>query len=153
VFVSCGPYCGLSGVDFCISVLTGTLPPPFPSCCTQWSGDNVDHTMSTVSGLDQLHGTRVVSMTVPSAANVVSGSFYVKPVHRLSRKKVADIAFNSGILMTLFVSKENDSSLCKLVYLPMSALSTLYVSPLSSNLELVWYTGSLFVDVEHPQPN
>ena len=109
--------------------------------------------MCTVSGIDQFHGTGVVSMTVPSAAQVVSGSFCETPVQRLSRKKVVDITFNSGIPTSVYSFKENDSSLCKLVYVLMIALSAPYVSPPSINLELVWHTGLLFVDADHPQPN
>jgi len=77
----------------------GTLPPQFPVSFTQFSGDNVDHSICTLDGSGSFHGMGIISMSLPCTAEAF-GDFAqcaVTAVPRLNRVSASTITRDRGI--------------------------------------------------------
>jgi len=127
-------------------------PPGFPQYFTQWSGDNVDHNVYSVDGVDDdLHAMGVVSMSIASDL-IAYGSYHESQIPRLPRKKVTELTFNTGIPFMTYSSPE-ESALSVMKFEKVLTLQFPYTLPPAMNLDLVWHVGWIFSDEEKPRPN
>ena len=74
------------------------LPESFPERFTQWSGDNVDHSIATLDCEETFHGMGIITMIVPcSLSRLQPGHYSEQSVKRLPRQKVCSITRNKEI--------------------------------------------------------
>jgi hypothetical protein len=122
----------------------------FPGSFTQWVADNVDHNVLTLDGQGTFHGMGIISVSTPT--DMHSPDQLEQAVPRLRRTRVNALVINRGIPVVPYYSSDV-RGLSKLSYKAIRQLQSPYVLPPSTNLDLVWHSGWLVRDDEHPQPN
>ena len=119
------------------------LPPNYPDCFTQWSGDNVDHNTVTLNGEGVFHGMGIISMSVPSSkpdAENLSGVFGESPIKRLPRVKVVTLT-NGRTIPILHHTSPNVPPLSLLKLRPIKEIKDALITETSLNIDLIWQTG------------
>jgi len=127
------------------------LPASFPQCLTQWAGDNMDHNVNTIDGLNTFHGMGVVSMST-SVHHDTMARFSETAVPRLHRVRVANVIKNKGIPL-LSYSVPQKSALSTLELKPFAALHFATSSLAPVMYDLSWQFGCSLCDSDHPRPN
>ena len=123
----------------------------YPASFTQWVADNVDHNQVTLDGLGTFHGMGIIAISTRASESTVE--LREKAFKRLKRARVASIAKGHGIDIQLYCSQE-PRSLASLSFTSMDQIHAgKYVQPPSVHLDLVWGSGWLLADCEHPQSN
>ena len=99
------------------------LPANFPERFTQWSDDNVEHSIATHNGQRTFHEMEIISMTVPCSLSRLQPAHYSEQsITHLPHQKVYSITRKEGIPIHYFPMPD------------IHPLSNIYFKPFTSFL-------------------
>ena len=101
---------------------------------SQWSGDNVDHNVSSLDGKGILHGMGVVVSSTPLSANEARKLPSLPPIPRQKSKKVSEVVQGKGIPILQYEIPE-ESGLSKLMFKKRSEITLPSLQPKDLHLD------------------
>jgi hypothetical protein len=116
---------------------------------TQWIGDNVDHNLHTLDGLNSFHRVGVIAVTTATSGKIITPS---KVIPRLSRKlSVAKVIADRSIAIVPYYGSAK-SGLTSVSFRALRKLSQPVVLPPICSLNILWHVTSVLgkSDVMHP---
>jgi hypothetical protein len=127
---------------------SGSYPPVF----TQWVGDNVDHNIRTLDGLNTFHGMGLISISAsPEVVDIVPD----KPIPRLKSRQLAAVTkADRGIPLMEYECEKQGLSTVQ--FSPVDDLLKQHTSvtmPSIVSLDLVWHLKRFFGSSDSPCPN
>ena len=141
----------------------GDMPKMFPSGFTQFSGDNVDHNVTTLDGSGGFHGMGIISMTTPMNPCIVPVGTFSNQAHaasnampRLKRLTVDKLTSNRGIPI-LHYHAPATTALSQLILKSLDKIQPKLIESDSNetllSLDMAWHSAVFFEDEFGGRPN